>query len=466
MNGSLEMPNDIDAEKAVIGAVLLDKRCLADAASEVIAEDFYHPAHRALWEAVIALDRKSAPIDAVSIADQMRGEDQLKMLNIVGGESYMGDLLLDVVTTTSVAYHARSVARKADRRRWIWVATKIRSAGLGDGRDDDFLQEAEREFLALTARKRSGGPQVVREILRRVVKTLETRYENRDKHAVTGIASGLVALDTLTSGWQKSDLVIVAGRPSMGKTSLAMCSAVEAARSGVPVLFFSLEMSAEALVERTIAMEGNVDSAQLRSGQIKKETWMRLSPTCCRIAEMPIWIEEQSGLCVGEIRSRARRWRLNDAARAERVLIVVDYIGLVRPDNDNPRNREREVAEVSAGLKALAKDLASPVMVLSQLNRTCESRMNKRPMLSDLRESGSLEQDADVIAFLYRDEWYHNEPPRGQCDKCGPGIAEIVIAKQRNGATGCAHVAWQAETTKFVNLSRRHEAESFDASAG
>lgn len=448
------MPHDLDAERAVIGAVLLDRRAFADSSAEAVTDDFYHPAHRALWDALMDLDRRSAPVDAVAIVSWLRAEGRLDELNSVGGDKYIADLLLDAVTATNAAYHARAVALKAERRRWILACTKIRSDGLSEGKDEDFLQEAERDLLALTARKRSGGPQGVKSVLGRVVKTLEHRYEKRNERAITGIASGLGSLDGITQGWQPSDLVIVAGRPSMGKTSLAMCSAVEAARLGVHVLFFSLEMCAEALVERVVAMEGNIDGAQLRSGQIEPKTWVRLSGSFGRIADMPIWIEEQSGLRVGEIRSQTRRWRMNAAEKAARVLVIVDYIGLVKPDVENS-NREREVAQVSATFKEIAKELKAPVMVLSQLNRSLESRADKRPMLSDLRESGAIEQDADVIAFLYRDEYYHETPPAGQCKKCGPGIAEVIVAKQRNGATGCAHVGWMAQSTKFVNLADR-----------
>lgn len=449
------MPHDLDAERAVLGSVLLDRRCIAEAAVELAAADFYHPAHGAVFDAMLSLDKASSPIDPVSVADQMRAAGTFDSLTSSGGSDYLLDLLTSVVTTTTTAHHSRSIARKAERRRWISAAREIAATGLADGSDDEFLQGAESALLALTARKRSGGPRAVKSIMGGVVRAIEQRYEKRNDHAITGTATGLVSLDCYTSGWQPSDLVIIAARPSMGKSSLAMQSALEAARAGVPALVFSLEMSAEALVERSIASEGNIDSAQLRSGQIETATWVRLSNSWGRVAGMPLWLDDQSSLTIGEIRSRARRWRMNDAEKHERVLVIVDYIGLVRPDNPNPRMREREVAEVSAGLKAMAKDLRCPVIALSQLNRSCESRADKRPMMSDLRESGSLEQDADVIAFLYRDEWYHEKPIPGQCVKCGPGIAEIIIAKHRNGATGCAHVGWVGKSTKFVNLSNR-----------
>jgi len=287
-----------------------------------------------------------------------------------------------------------------------------------------------------------------------VAGVLEQRWINRHRGGITGVTSGLEDLDALTSGWQAGDLVVVAGRPSMGKTAAALAFADGAARVGVYCLVFSLEMQKESLVERLVAMDANVDSMQLRTGHMTQSTWISVGRSFGRVAEYPIWVYDQAALRVGEIRSRARRWRMNEAQKAAHVLIIVDYIGLAHSDREYSV-REREVAEVSAGLKALAKELKCPVIALSQLNRDCEKRVDKRPMLSDLRESGAIEQDADVIAMLYRDEVYHDRPPPGQCEECGKGVAEIIVAKQRNGATGTIHVGWHAPSTKFVNLSRR-----------
>jgi len=303
---------------------------------------------------------------------------------------------------------------------------------------------------------RSNDATGMKPIMHTVASTIEQRWTKRHERAITGLPSGLEDLDALTLGWQPSDLVVIAGRPSMGKTAAALACADGAARAGAAVLVFSLEMQKESLVERMVAMNANVDSTQLRSGHMSPATFIQLSKSFSRLAEYPIWIDDQSALSIGEIRSRARRWRMNEAARFERALIVVDYIGLARADGFHS-NREREVAEVSAGLKGLAKDLKCPVIALSQLNRKCEERQDKRPMLSDLRESGSVEQDADVIAMLYRDEVYNGDRDTKQCDECRPGVAEFIVAKQRNGMTGTVHVAWHAPSTKFANLSRRGE---------
>lgn len=460
-----DMPTDPEAERAVIGAVLLEPRCLADVAPEVSPQDFYHPANESIFEAMLALEQTSAPINSVSVVDMLRSLGRLERLKSEGGVEYLTSMLLDVVSTAQVAFHARAIALKAERRRWIKASLQIASAGLADAPDAEFLADAERDLMALTARKRSGvGPVRLKRALGPVMKSIESRFSRKASGGITGIPTNLHDLDFYTLGWQPSDLVIVAGRPGSGKTSLAMCSAVEAARAGHPVLFFSLEMSRDALIERVISMEGNIDSTQLRTGAIPTTTWVAMSKTCGRIVELPLWIEEEGGLTVGEIRSRARRWKLNDAKECTKPpLVIVDYIGLVRPNNSNPRNREREVAEISAELKAMAKDLGCATMALSQLNRSLESRADKRPLQSDLRESGSLEQDADVIVFVYRGEMYHDfegGKDDGQCKECDAGVSELIVSKQRNGPTGTAHVKWTGESTKFANLSRRSDSNA------
>lgn len=444
--------SDLDAERSVLGAVLVHPRLFVDVSSELRVDDFYHPAHRAIFGAMVDLDRDSKPVDTITVAGQLRSDGQVQILNGLGGEDYLVELMASVVTIESVAYHARTVSTKAQRRKWVEAAADIHAWGMGNDADGEFLVAAERSLLELTMQTRTTSAVGIKPVMHTVANTIEQRWTKRHDRAITGIPSGLEDLDALTSGWQPSDLVIIAGRPSMGKTAAALACVDAAAKSKTAVLVFSLEMSKEALVERLVAMNANVDSMQLRSGHITQATWLALGRTFSLIAEYPVAIDDTPALRVGEIRSRARRWRMNQAAKYERVMVVVDYIGLAHADRDRD-HREREVAEVSAGLKALAKELKCPVIALSQLNRSCESRTDKRPMMSDLRESGAIEQDADVIAFLYRDEVYHHEPIKGQCDECGKGVAEVVVAKQRNGMTGTVHVSWNAPSTKFANLS-------------
>jgi replicative DNA helicase len=258
-------------------------------------------------------------------------------------------------------------------------------------------------------------------------------------------------LDALTAGLQPGDLIIATGRPSMGKTAFALNIMDNAASAGAPGLFFSLEMSKEALVERLVAAEGNVDSMQMRSGRMSQSTWIGIGKAFTALSDRPIWIDDQAGYTVTEIRSQARRWRLHHAKDGP-ALIVVDYVQIVAADSRG-ETRDREVAEISAGLKAMAKDLRCPVLALSQLNRSCEARADKRPMMSDLRDSGSIEQDADVIAFLYRDEVYSKD----QCRPEDRGVAEVIVAKQRNGPTATLKLKWTAESSRFANLSHRSE---------
>ena len=449
-----EWPHDLSAERAVIGSVMFEPKALGEVLPIVDAADFYHPANRAVFEAMVELDRRSAPLDSISIGDELKAAGRIGQLESVGGLDYLSQLMLEIVTTTTIAYHARSVARKAERRAWVKLAAKLLTTGLAGGLDDEFTKGAERAVLELTSKRRSdSGPVRVKAVMNEVVGEIEKRYTRRNERSITGIPTGLNELDVFTLGWQPGTMTVIAGRPSMGKTSLAMCAAVEAARAGYPVLFFSLEMNRQSLVERIIAMEAMVDSTSLRTGQIDTKTWIKLGNTFGRISEIPLWIDQEADVTIDDIRSRARRWKMG--AGDATPLVIVDYVGLVVPTGRNANNREREVAEVSYGLKALAKDLNCPVLALSQLNRGVETRTDKRPMQADLRESGSLEQDADIVALLYRDDYYNEQPKRDQCKLCDPGVAEIIIAKQRNGPTGVAHVKWIAESTKFANLSRR-----------
>jgi replicative DNA helicase len=454
-NGNAAL-SDLDAERSVLGAVLVHSKLFVEVAAALRAEDFYLAAHRVVFEAMTELDRDSKPIDSLTVASHLRATDTADVLRSLGGDDYLVDLMASVVTTDAVAYHSRAIALKAQRRRWLAVASEIRANGLSGGLDDEYIAASERALLELTTQARNSKATGIKPIMHTVATLIEQRWLKRNERAITGIPSGLEDLDALTSGWQPSDLVILAGRPSMGKTAAALACADGAAKTGTAVLVFSLEMSKESLVERLVAMNGNIDSMQLRSGHMPTQTFMALSRTFGRLAEYPLWIDDQAALRVGEIRSRARRWRMNEAAKFDRVLVIVDYIGLAHSDRDRD-HREREVAEVSAGLKALAKELKAPVIALSQLNRKCEERTDKRPMLSDLRESGAVEQDADVIAFLYRDEVYNGDRHSAQCDECQPGVAEIIVAKQRNGMTGTIHAAWNAPSTKFSNLSRRKD---------
>ena len=445
------LPHNLDAETSVIGGVLLFAKAYHQVADLVAPEDFYHPTHAAIFQAMIDLDAAAKPIDPLTVAEQMRASETIGKLRAFEGEKYFSELTSAVVTVENITFHATLVRGKATARRLVEAAQEIAAKGYGDyGNVDDYLDESERSIFEVSQRAQRQSFVPLRPILNATIKVLEQRYDK--KTTVTGVPSGFFKLDALTAGFQPSDLIVIAARPSMGKTALAMNAAQNAAiEFKVPVLVFSLEMSKEALVERLLCAEARVDSARLRSGYLEQRDWINLTKAASRISDAPIWIDDSGAPTLLEIRAKARRWRSDARAfpSGEGLgLIVIDYLQLVEARKSKEDNRQREVAEISRGLKALAKELRVPIVALSQLNRGVESRADKRPLLSDLRESGAIEQDADVIAFIYRDEVYNKESP-------GKGTAEIIVGKQRNGATGTVQLAFLNQYTRFENLSER-----------
>jgi len=446
------LPYSHESEVSVLGGVLLYAKAFSQVSDVVVPEDFHHPLHRAIYKAFIELDAASKPIDQITVAEQMRANDSYTELKAFNGEAYFSELTSAVVTVENIAFHARIVQGKATARRLIEASQEIAAKGYGDYGDvDEFVDEAERAVFEIAQRAQRSSYHPVKKILGSTVKALESRYDR--KQAITGVPSGYHKLDALTAGFQPADLVIIAARPSMGKTSLVMNTAQNAAiEFGVPVLVFSLEMSKESLVERMVCCEARVDATRLRCGMLEQRDWINITRAASRISEAPIWIDDSGSPTLLEIRARSRRWRSDpDIFTVDRQqgMIVVDYLQLIhgrQAEGKREQNREREISEISRGLKALAKELRVPILALSQLNRGVESRADKRPQLSDLRESGAIEQDADVIAFIYRDEVYDKESP----DK---GVAEIIIGKQRNGPTGTVKLAFLNAYTRFENLA-------------
>lgn len=441
-----------DAESSVIGGVLLHPKVWHEVAAALQPDDFYHPALRAIYEAMAELERESRPLDALTVAERMRGLGTFDKLRAFKGAEYLTELMAKVVTVSNIGYHAKLVARKAERRRCEAMARELAAAALGEDDDEQYLERFEREVLAFTSRKRSdGGPLLLKPILHETIKAIGERTEHPG--AITGIPSGFSELDEMTAGWQREDLVILAARPSMGKTSLAMDWVLyPGLNKNLPALVFSLEMSKRMLCERLLSSDANVDGSRLRFGTLQTADWVRLTSSASRLSGTRIWIEDLGVLTGPQISSRARRWRINETKADEPALIVVDYLQLITgaPQRRREQNRQQDISEISRGLKLLAKELRCPVIALSQLNRGVESRGDKRPMLSDLRESGALEQDADIIAFIYRDEVYSKD----ECKPEDKGIAEIIIAKHRMGPCGCVRLGWQESRTRFVNLAR------------
>jgi len=450
------LPWNQEAEMTVVGGVLLHPSAFTAVADKVAPEDFYHPAHAAIFEAMLQLDGAGKPIDAITVAEQMRAGDTFHKLRALNGESYFAQLTSAVVTIENISFHAAMVRGKSTVRHLIEAAQEIAAHGYGEYGDvDAFIDQAERSIFEIAQRSDRGGYEPVTRILSRAIKAIEKRYDK--KQAITGVPSGYHKLDAMTSGFQPSDLVIIAGRPSMGKTALVMNAVQNAAiEFGVPCLVFSLEMSKEALVERLLCAEARIDSTRLRGGFLEQRDWIHLTKAATRISEAPIVIDDSGAPTLLDIRAKARRWRADSnifKVPDAHGVIVVDYLQLIhgRPQGHREESsREREISEISRGLKALAKELRVPVIALSQLNRAVEARADKRPMMSDLRESGAIEQDADVIAFVYRDEVYNKESG----DK---GVAEVIIGKQRNGPTGTVRLKFLNEYTRFENLAEERD---------
>ncbi len=435
-------PHALDAEQSVLGAVLLDNESVATVIELLRPEDFYHGAHRVIYEKMLVLFERNEPIDVVTLAEALRASSQL---DTAGGLEYLSQLIDLVPTAINSTYYARIIKEMSLRRKLIHEAGLIIDEALtGHGEVDDFLDSVEQRIFGVSEARVS--PSFVRaaDIVKHSIKDVERFYVN--KEPITGLASGFTDLDALTSGFQSSDLIIVAGRPSMGKTSLALSIAANVAldqKKKHSVAIFSLEMSKEQIVMRLLCSLARVSSARVRSGKLAESDFPRLVDAASEISQADIYIDETPSISVLETRAKARR------LHRERPLdlIIVDYLQLMRGASYRNERREQEISEISGALKALAKELHVPVVALSQLNRAVETRQDKRPMMADLRESGAIEQDADLICFVYRDEVYNADSP----DK---GVAEIVIGKHRNGPIGTVRLAFLNEYTLFENLAQ------------
>jgi replicative DNA helicase len=424
---------------------------------------------RAIYEAMIELDSSSKPIDALTVAEQMRAMETFDKLRAFNGADYLTELMAKVVTVENIAYHARIIRGKATARRLVEACREIAARGYGEYGDvDEYIDTAEREIFQIAQRAQRQSFEPIKTILYTTIKNLERRYER--KQAVTGVPTGFHKIDAMTAGLQPGDLIIIAARPSMGKTSFVMNMVLNSAlmqteiedkkkKPLFPSLVFSLEMSKESLCERLLCSEARVDSMKLRGGFLETKDWVRITSAAGKLAEAPILIDDSGAPTLLEIRAKARRWRSDQnlfwQGQEQMGMIVIDYLQLVQGRASKEDNRQREISEISRGLKALAKELRVPVIALSQLNRSLESRADKRPMMSDLRESGAIEQDADVIAFIYRDEVYSKD----ECKEEDKGVAEIIVGKQRNGPTGTARLAFLNMYTRFENLAESRDSD-------
>jgi replicative DNA helicase len=436
-------PQNIEAEQSVLGAVLLENEAINQALEILTADDFYRETHREIFRAMMELSDHNNPVDAITLTDALRTKSVLEQ---VGGPAYIAELADSVPTAANVGHYARIVREKAVLRSLATIATDIASSAYeANANVDEFLDTAEHRIFEISERRIKPSFHTMPELTRESLRILERLYENRE--LVTGVPTGFKDLDTLTAGLQPSDLIVLAARPSMGKTALALNIAAYAAMDAEPkrgVAFFSLEMSKEQLVLRMLCSEARVDSAKARAGYLSERDFPKLAQAAARLSEANIFIDDSSDTTAITLKAKCRRLARDRSNNLG--LVLVDYLQLMRSARPG-ESREKEIAEISRSLKALAKELKLPVIALSQLNRQVETRPDRRPLLADLRESGAIEQDADVIAFIYREEMYKGK------DSKEAGVAEIIVAKQRNGPTDTVKLTYLNQYTRFENYA-------------
>lgn len=435
-------PQNVEAEQSVLGAMLIEREAISKVAELLRPEDFYRESHRLIYTAIAQINERNESVDLITITEQLKKDGKL---DAVGGISYVSSLANGVPTAANVMYHAKIIEEKALLRQLINAATNI--AGLGYDANDDvisILDQSEKLILGVSSRKVTGDFSPVKTIILDAFSKIEQLYAN--KGGITGISSGFRDLDRLTAGLQPSDLILIAARPSMGKTAFVLNIARNVAvKEKKAVAFFSLEMSKEQLVQRLLCSEAPIDAQRLRIGDLKDDDWSRLVIAAERLSSAPLFIDDTAGMTVAEMRAKARRLKIEHNLS----MIVIDYLQLMQGQSGSGKseNRQQEISEISRSLKSLARELSVPVIALSQLSRGVEARQSKKPMLSDLRESGSLEQDADIVAFLYRDDYYNP-------DTESKNVTEVIIAKHRNGPVDTVLLNFQKQFTKFADLSR------------
>ena len=435
-------PHDIDAEQAVLGSMLTDKEAV-NAAIESLKEDaFYRDDNRIIFQAIVNLYSKSEPIDIITLKDELESMDKFEQ---VGGYEYLASLPDKVPTTANVQKYIKIVEEKSILRNLIKTANEIIERGYDPTEDvEDIMDGAEKKIFDIMQSKNQKGYTPIKDVLVESFTKLEELY-NRKQH-ITGVPTGFAELDYKTAGLHGSELILVAARPAMGKTAFALNLATNAAlRGNAPVAIFSLEMSKDQLVNRILCSEAMVDSNKVRTGKLDEDDWVKLAGAIGPLSEAEMYIDDTPGISVMEIRTKCRKLKMEKNIG----LVVIDYLQLVQ-GNKRTASREQEISEISRSLKILAKEINVPVIALSQLSRAVEQRPDHRPMLSDLRESGAIEQDADIVMFLYRDDYYNKESEKKD-------IAEVIIAKQRGGQTGTVELLWMGNYTKFVNLERRFD---------
>ncbi|HWQ30486.1 MAG TPA: replicative DNA helicase, partial [Negativicutes bacterium] len=426
-------PNSVEAEQSVLGAMLLDKEAISAATEMISGEDFYREAHKEIFEAVVDIYNKNEPVDLITLTEKLKTRNTL---DAVGGITFLTNLMDAVPTTHNVKYYAKIIEEKSLLRRLIRTSSDIISKSYQASDDiGNIIDDAEKGIFNISLNRSTQGYTHVKDILNVNFDKIEELYLNKGK--ITGVSTGFADLDEKLSGLQKSDLVLVAARPSMGKSSFMMNIVQHAAvRDKVTTVVFSLEMSKEQLTQRLLCAEALIDAHRLRIGDINEDEWVKLARSMGPLSDSPIFIDDTPAISITEMRAKCRRLKLEH----DLGLIVIDYLQLMQGKSGGSDSRQQEISEISRSLKALAREINVPVVALSQLSRAPEMRADHRPILSDLRESGAIEQDADVVMFLYRDEYYHPDSEK-------KNIGEVIIAKQRNGPTGTVELVWLGQFT-------------------
>lgn len=437
------LPQNIEAEQSVLGSLLIDTRAIERVASFLKPEDFFLPVNSEIYRAMLRLFERDRPTDIITLSDYLQGQNRL---DDTGGAAYLASLATIVPTSINVEYYARIVERLGVLRRLVDAGTRISSIGYDERQEaDEALESAEKVLFEISHSRLTRDFEPLSKILGEVYEKLDHIHSHDSE--ITGVTTGYVDLDRLTSGMQRSDLLILAGRPSMGKTALALNIAHSVAvKAKLPVGIFSIEMSAEQLAQRLISIQAQIESQRLRNGRMSETDWDRLVQAVGVLSEAPIFVDDTPGLSTLEMRTKARRLHSEQGLG----LIIVDYLQLMQGASST-ENRVQEISAISRGLKALARELDVPILALSQLSRAPDQRPNHEPMLSDLRESGSIEQDADIVMFIYRDFKYNPETER-------PHVADVILAKHRNGPTGTVHLFYQDALMRFLDLSVRDDA--------
>ena len=438
------LPQNVEAEEAVLGAILVNPRVITKIVETLKPECFYKAAHRYIYEAMLELFNKNEKIDIISVSDVLSYNSKL---DAVGGRSFINDLSYNAITTSNVEYYAKIIQEKAIKRALINAGSEIVGYGYDMNPIDESLDNAEKLIFDIASRKSTSDLVHVKDLVLNTYEKIEYRYNHQDE--LIGVPTGFFDLDVVLNGLQKSDLIILAARPSMGKTAFALNIAQNVAiRAKVPVAIFSLEMSKDQLVQRMLCSEAEIDSQRMKTGNMQSKDWEKLADAMNAFAQAPIYIDDTSGCTITDIRAKCRRLKMEEKNLG---LVLIDYLQLM--EGSGREDRMQQISAISRGLKILAKELDVPVIALSQLSRAVESRTDKRPMLSDLRESGSIEQDADIVMFIYRDDYYRkNEEGEDETIKAASkGESEIIIAKHRNGALDTIKLLFQGNITKFKN---------------